>query len=716
VIKNKPQTIFKFKDITVFIIVFVFLFTVFFSKSILIKTIKEEKEISPQAVFYIEKINRFLHDKDLNKILLNAYIKNGEFKKALETVAKLPENFETSIYKTELYKKIYFKTKNETYLKKARSSLKTALKHAQKETEFKQIYLQASNLDFKNITFQALSHLKEYRAEYAETAVSLKKYDTALKEFLKLYKNTEEKKYLIKALQTALYAKNKKAVSLLLSQQTQLSQKEKNLFLEAAIWIKQKKSIKKFLTDKTPYRLKTQALLALKDYKALYSAAQKHNDTKLMAQAALWAKNYRQAQKIYLKLYKKNKKYAKTLYALAVANHDYTLMEKTLKEEIKKGNLKKINELVTVFTNNFHLHSGAVFFEKMYNEYKNPKLLKAAFSLYETQGDIRGMIKTASKLGNDISPYIAIKTARIYLGKRQIKNSYDILQKALVKHPRDLNVLKNLYDIETYLNVDSEKTLKTIIKLEPSTYYVVKLSDLYISKNRLKKAWELLNRYKYDNSFYELQKLSTAFKMKNYDYVLKYAKTAPEYVKEENYFWYLYIQSAKKTNLKLKNIYTASLKYTDILTNEFYWYLIDRKDKDIKKYVSQIKNKKILYSAYLTLHEYKKAYDILTAYLNDKSAEFLTQSYYLLDKIDPYSEKIKFFIYKKLKNTLDLNKKTDQNVFDVYFSLALKYAHIAEINKLLNYAKKHYANYQEYTVLYNVHFGNYEKIEYMEKK
>jgi hypothetical protein len=657
-----------------------------------------------------------MHSKELNSILLKAYIQNNDISKALNIIKTMPENFKKYKYRVIVYEKKYFISKNKNVIKKIKNSLKKALKIAKTDKEFEFIYKKALEFDMPEIEFNALKHIqKKYYPQYLNLALFFKKYQTAKQGYFNLYKQTHNKKYLIKTLQTALWTKDYKMMQKILNINTNLDEKEKNIFLQASITLKNKKLIKKFLSKKAPLNLQIQAYLVLKKYKQVYKLAKKENNLTLMAKSALWMKNYKTAQKLFKKLYKNNKSYTKTLYSLAIVNHNYNLIEKTLKEEIKLGKLSKINELTTIFTNNFHLNKGAEFFKKMYKKFHDKRLLTAAFTLYETEGDTENMLKTAEMLGKDITPYIALKTSRIYLGKRQINKSYKLLTTALKKNPDNITLLKNLYDIETYLNKNPKKTLQKIVSLQPSQYYVVKLSDIYLSKNEYEKAWDLLNKYDYKTPFYILTKLYTAYTMQKYSFVLNYAKNAPDFIKKENYFWYLYINSAKAKNLPLKHIYKESFKYTDFFKKDFYWYLINNKDRDITDYLYKIKNKKILYSAYLVLGNYKKAYYILKQ-KNSSNLKFLIKYYYLLDKIDPYEEKIKFLIYKKITSNFSYKEKLPEDIFEIYFSLSLKYASIRKINNLLKYAEKNYPDHIKFQTLYNINMGNYEKLEYMEKK
>jgi len=112
-VELKANKFFNLKETIIFIIVFVTLFAVFFSKSILISAIKNEKKFSPQAVFYIEKLNSILKDPEINKVLINAYLQTGKYQKALKLLDGQKESFETLKQKTEIYKKLYIKKKQD---------------------------------------------------------------------------------------------------------------------------------------------------------------------------------------------------------------------------------------------------------------------------------------------------------------------------------------------------------------------------------------------------------------------------------------------------------------------------------------------------------------------------------------------------------------------------------------------------------------------------
>jgi len=207
------------------------------------------------------------------------------------------------------------------------------------------------------------------------------------------------------------------------------------------------------------------------------------------------------------------------------------------------------------------------------------------------------------------------------------------------------------------------------------------------------------------------------YKMKKYDEILKYAAKAPEYVKKERFFWENYLLSAQKKGLDLKPIYFESFKYTDSLKNSFYWYLINKKDKEISKYLKEIKDPEILYSAYMILGKYNKAYEILKQ--NPKNdVNYLLQELYLTSILYKNANKKEFYIFRRLDKYINKNPELlkQKDIFDAYFTLSLKYSYAKKIERLLQFAKKNFSDYDKYYRLYHLKYKNYENLMYMERK
>lgn len=677
----QPKNFLNKREILIFFGLFVVLLIVFFPKNIISNFINKKYADPSIKIKYLETMLQTKDDLNLKIELINAYLKTNQFKKALTLINQLPKNKKNLLLKFQTLEKYYFASKNKKILKQLKNTLTLLASY----NDYKFIYKKAIELNMPTLELNALKHLKEEK--YFSTLIDMLMWKKKDKELLSLLQKNKTKSY---------------------------SQKTYVKMLQAALYLKDKNLIKYFLTKvktNTNPLLVANSYVAIKQYKKGYKIIKKYfpKNTRLLAQFALWSKDFKSALKYYQKLNNN----PKIIYQLALSLHRYDILEKMLKQEVKNKHFDKIDELKFVFMQNFHIKEGISFFNQMYKKYKLKKFLLAEFYFYETLGDTQGMKKIAKQLGKEITPYIAMKVANIYLSEKKPQKGYEVLLLAS-KNGGNKVFYNTLYNFAIITNHKKE-AFKLLQKKASTSQDFIQLATYYEENNQINKAFDVLNKHKFNDNYFFFKFINTAYKAKKYNQVINISKNKKdkEILSNPNY-WYLYASSYEKLNKikKAKQIYIQSLKYLG--TNPaFYWFLVNHKDTDIKYYIDDIKDDKLLLASFSLLKKYKKALIVVKRLLSKdpNDLDLLVTYYNILENLHKNNTKIRFKIYKLSKKLA----KTNEHFFKIYFQFALYYEPYYKMKRHLKYAKK-FDDYIDYQILFFTYYGEYNKLKELEKK
>ena len=671
-------------EIIIFFTLFIILFIVFFPKNLINNFVKKDYANPNIKIEYLETMLKTKDDKNLKLELIKAYLKINKFNKALKLLNTLKENKNILLLKENILEKQYFSTKNnKAILKELNSTLFKLISY----NDYNFIYKKATQLNLIDLKILTLKHL-----------------DNNINQLIDIY----------------LWKKDKNALLQLLkeNQNKNLSQKEYFKLLNISIYLKNKQYVKYYLSKiksiKQNPSLVINAYIFLNNQKKAYKLIKKYSkNKKLIAQFALWTKDYKTA----FQYHKYLPDTQKTTYQLALTLHKYDVMERILINQIKHKQFDKIDELKFVFLQTYHIQKGINFFNKMYKKYKLKKFLLAEFYLYDTIGDIDGIKNTAKLLGKNITPYIAMKVANIFLGEKNPQEGYKYLLLAYKNNKTNKTFNHTLYNFAIITN-HKKIALEVLQKTANNYLDFIHLADYYKESNPYK-AFQILDNHKQflNNQYYFFSYINIAFKAKQYNKIISISKkqTNPEILNNPN-FWYLYATSYEKLNdiKNAKQVYLKSLKY--LKTNPaFYWFLVNNKDLEIKQYLDKINDKNLLLSSYILLTKYNKALIITQKLLskNPNDLNLLVTYYDLLEKLHKNNNKLKFKIFKLSKKMFEHNKS--EQIFKIYFQFGLYYQPYYKMKKLLQYAKK-FDDYEKYQIMFYSYYGEYNKLKNLEKK
>lgn len=671
-------------EIIIFFTLFIILFIVFFPKNLINNFVKKDYANPNIKIEYLETMLKTKDDKNLKLELIKTYLKINKFNKALKLLNTLKENKNILLLKENILEKQYFSTKNnKAILKELNSTLFKLISY----NDYNFIYKKATQLNLIDLKILTLKHL-----------------DNNINQLIDIY----------------LWKKDKNALLQLLkeNQNKNLSQKEYFKLLNISIYLKNKQYVKYYLSKiksiKQNPSLVINAYIFLNNQKKAYKLIKKYSkNKKLIAQFALWTKDYKTA----FQYHKYLPDTQKTTYQLALTLHKYDVMERILINQIKHKQFDKIDELKFVFLQTYHIQKGINFFNKMYKKYKLKKFLLAEFYLYDTIGDIDGIKNTAKLLGKNITPYIAMKVANIFLGEKNPQEGYKYLLLAYKNNKTNKTFNHTLYNFAIITN-HKKIALEVLQKTANNYLDFIHLADYYKESNPYK-AFQILDNHKQflNNQYYFFSYINIAFKAKQYNKIISISKkqTNPEILNNPN-FWYLYATSYEKLNdiKNAKQVYLKSLKY--LKTNPaFYWFLVNNKDLEIKQYLDKINDKNLLLSSYILLTKYNKALIITQKLLskNPNDLNLLVTYYDLLEKLHKNNNKLKFKIFKLSKKMFEHNKS--EQIFKIYFQFGLYYQPYYKMKKLLQYAKK-FDDYEKYQIMFYSYYGEYNKLKNLEKK
>jgi len=689
--KYKQKSFFSYKEIIIFVVFFIILFIIFNPQNTAKKFVEANSTNKVEVEFLLNELKKNPDDEKTIEKLAKVYFKRGEFDKALKYADMLPQDKKTTLLKIDILTSYYFQKKDPEIIKKLKKNL---------------IFLLALDKNYEYTDFV----LKKAR-EFSLTDVLL----------FALYKLSYQEKYFDQLLDVLMWKKNFKEakILMLLSQNRNFSQKTYRKIISYALYMKDydiaKKYLPKLIEDEN-YKFLTDVYLALGEPKKAFKIIQKYShDPNELLKYALWTESYDKA--LYY-MEQTPQRYSKKAYELAKFTHNTYYVKKILEHYIATGDYDKISELTQLFFNTNSVDEGIKYYESMYEKTNNPIFLKELFQLYYITGNAEGMAKTAIKMGDAITPSIALKVTSILLAKKEFDKAYELLMKAKNnldndEHVNKLEFYRTLYNISKLTNhLDTANEMLSHLN---NAYEVIYMAQRYQRKNP-KKALEIMlqNKEYLKNPAVMLNFMALAYKLKRYDLIIKYAQeTKDKKLLQNPTFWHYYASALIKTKGYdyAKKRLKESLKYTKN-HDYFYWFLINHKDKEIRKYLPQIKNDKILFSAYQMLGEKQKAMLIAKKLLKKEPYNLdLLISYYYLNP----TSKLRFKIYKLLKRQAKHRLK-DENFFDKYFSFALYYETPAKIKKLLKYAKAHFKDYKKYYLEYYSFYGMYDKIAQMEKQ
>ncbi len=708
----------KTKDILIFVLFFIALFVAIFPKNISFDLSYNRHNYNDigTKIKYLQSALKKQNNPKLRFELANSYFQIGNYNKALDSLNYIKPSFRVLALKEKILEGVYFNHKNKKNLHKLLSVLEDMAKLAFYKKEMQNVYQKTIALNNVEATIKILKILQTKNKNYLIPLIDVLMWKHKNKELLQIVKQNENK---------------------------QLPKKVRLKIIEVSYFLKNKQLLAKIITKIDPKTNTKQVIdgyLFLGEPKKAYMVAKKYKfkNIKFLAKLALWSDNYQDALKYYQKLYTKHptNEYKKMIYKIALALNRYDIMENILIKEVKNGDFSKIKDLEFVFMQNFHLQKGAKFFDDMYKKHHLNKFLVAEFYFYDVLGETSNMKKIANKMGKNITPYAALQVSGVYLGEKNPQKAYELLLLAS-KNPDFYNLdplndkqtlnsnkymfYKTLYSFAllTHHKQEAVEVLKKVIPMRENPYDLVSLANYYEEKEPQKAFDILIKSYsKNKNNIYYFFKLfNIAYKLKKWKFVIRMAKdvTNPN-ILNKPYFWDNYASAYQKIGdyAMAKNIYLKSFRYT-YEHNGFYWFLVNNKDKSIKQYLGKIKDKQLLLATYNVLGYYKKEKTLIDKMLRKKPNDFglLVAKYNLLSNMGKMDEKLSFRLYKMCLQKIKSNKAIlyNENFFQVYFNLALKYGSMYKIKKLMKFAKRNFKDFDYYKLSFYSYYGDYSKLK-----
>ena len=691
----------NFWELIFFIVIFSFFLFLAFPDRTLPKFLKNNN--SKTAIKYLENLILFYpNNNKLYYLLVKKYIQLGAYKKAESLLLNKKPSWMKYYYEYLIAKRLYFEKKlKKNYVK---SKLYILLNFAKNIKQKKFIYKEARSFGFIYIEFTVLKYLNKPK-EYVNLLVYLKKYNLALKILKKSLNKHFDEDLFNKLIDIALYKKNLKLAEYYSLKYFYLIKTYKGYesLLRVGILTKNKTLIKYSINKVHNLNLKLEGFLVLKEYNNALKILAEEKNYYLMAQIFFQKKDYKNSLKYFLKDgFKKN---IKIITYLAYLLHDYNLLEKILINKIKKGDFNKVNDLVYVFLKSGEIKKGEKVFKNFYKKMKKDIFLKALFQMYYAKKDIKNIKKIVWKF-KKLPLNIALYVSDLYISQHNFKKAFEVMLKAYPKtykyYERLLFIVYHLKNSNDNLKVN---ILSKILKINKKPEYVMDLFLIYLKQNKLK-AFNYLKHNYVPNKELMYQLLKTAYELKKYNFIIHFKP-----FRKTDFYYVFLIKALKKlnySNLKVKKIYLQAIKRYPSLKKDYFWFLINTKDKEIANYLNEIKDKHILLGAYLLLHKKYEAIRVLSSLLRqDNNLKEWINYYYLSD-----SEKIRFKIYRKIEFLIKKNKNLLKNrvILDFYFQASLKYKTSWGIKKLLFFIKQNNLNYKKYEMLYLQYIGAYEKL------
>ncbi|ACM92300.1 hypothetical protein NAMH_1427 [Nautilia profundicola AmH] len=686
-----------------FVVIFIIFLLAAFPRNTLYTMIKNDN--SETAVKYLQNILKFYPSSKLEYILAEKYINLGEFKKAEQLLKKQKDSYQKFYYEYLIAKRKYFNKKSG--ISEIKKFLYTLFEYAKKDKQFEYIYKEAKSFNLLDLEFETLKHL-HYTDELINVALALKKYKTALRYLESEVNKKFNENYFIKMEEVLLYLKENTLANLYARQFYKKIKTKKGFdtLLRVGLLTKNTKLIR-FSVDRSENKeLKLQAYINLKRYKDAVKILKNTDNYYLLAEVYLWNKEYDKALEYFIK--DGVKKNIKIVIPLAMYLKKESLLLNIFEDKVKRGNLKYIKELTYTYINNAQFERGIKFYKKLYQRTKKDLFLVELFKIYYALGDDEKVLKLADEFRR-IPLDVAFYVSNIYISDMNYKKAYEVMKK--IKSDT-YQYYSRMYYLSDKLNLiqDKIKWLKHMneIKKEPQTIYELYLS--YLNENNIKKAYDVLEKnYMYSNALL-FEYLKYTYKNKNYKAILSLnIKNKPEFY----YEFLVKVYNDLHKYEKLDKLYQRLIYKYPKFRNDYFWFLLDRKDKRIANYLNQIKDENILLGAYLLLNKKYEAMKLLKKQLKKQNnINLLIQYYYLTN-----DEKIKFMLFRRIDKLITRNKKIlkNQTYRDFYFYNLLHYGSYYKIKKILNYLKSHNLNYKKYYALYLDYMRAYEKLRRFER-
>jgi hypothetical protein len=686
------------KELIAFVSLFIVFLIAAFPENILPQILKND--YSETSLKYLERLIEVYKNNNLVYLLIDKYVYIGEYTKASKLLANQKKTYKRYFYEYVIVKNLFFQKKFS--LKDVKYKLQQLYKYADDNKKKEFIYKEAISFSFYDLAFLSIKDLDKLK-EYIELAIYLKKYNLAIKKLLSELNKKFDEYYFNKLIEIALYTKKTKIASYAALEYYSFVRSKKGYENLLRVGIVSKNSfLVKYSIDKTDNEeLKLQGYLVIKDYQHALKIAKKMKNYNLIAQIYLLQRDYQNALRYFIKDgFEKN---IKVITSLAYLLKKYSLLEKILLSKIEKGDYSKLSDLTYIYQSSVQYEKGIKVYKRLYKKTKNDLFLKELFKLYYDIGDdesIKELVKKFKKLPLNIALY----ASDLYISERNYKLAYKIMKKAV---SNKYEYYERLWFLANKLGYKNEelKILYKMQKIKVTAKNTLALYLLYLEKDKVLAFNYLKDKYTYSETlFYEL--LKTAYELKKYKYIINLKPS----MKPSFYYSFL-IKSylALKKYHKVKKIYQEAIKKYPEFENDYYWFLISTKDKSIKKYLSKIKDKKILLGAYIVLGNKFNALKIIKELAQKENNIDLWLDYYYLSD----DEKVRFLVFKKIDLLISHNKNLlfNEKVLEFYFYNSLFYKSAPSIEKLLFFIKKHNLNYKKYLLMYLEHFREIERLK-----
>ncbi|WP_234697187.1 tetratricopeptide repeat protein [Nitrosophilus alvini] len=464
-----------------------------------------------------------------------------------------------------------------------------------------------------------------------------------------------------------------------------------------------------------------------------------------LAKLSLWTDRGNEALENYYYIFKKSgkKELKKQILDLSLSLKRYDIAEEILKSMIQKGDLSKIKDLTYVFKMNAHSKDGIAFFKKIYKKTGSQEVLFEILHLFESEGDVEGMLKTAELLYKKQRFFptgTALKVARTLYSKRKIKEAYRVLLQAK-PYTKDDNYLfwKTLLQLSLVLQ-EFESAYEALKKIEKSKKAdiddITKLIVFYEKKGKNKEAMKLAykNWIKYKNPTLFFHFVRIASNLKKWNKIISACQDIKnERLLENPYFWIVLSKAYQEIQdiENAKETYKRGLKYTDFsndLFTSFIWFLIDTKEiKELKHYISKFEriakngHTNALLSAYIALKKHLKAMEIIKKELS-KEPDNISLLILYSDILQMYGkfDEAKFVRFKAYKLSLAAMKR-DRNIlgnrefFENHLRLAFFFEPAYKISKLIKLGENRFGKEAVLPYIISLHLSrnSYESAQFI---
>ncbi|MEO2068952.1 MAG: tetratricopeptide repeat protein [Desulfurobacteriaceae bacterium] len=431
-----------------------------------------------------------------------------------------------------------------------------------------------------------------------------------------------------------------------------------------------------------------------------------------LAKISLWVQKPQEALRAYTKFYgiQKDKRVLKEIYRLAVALRDFKTAQnalETLAKENPKEFLKNfsVDEVFGLFQQTGDIDKGIELLSQL--NIDSPKILRKFAKFYWFYGMPQKALEIFSKLRAEgkLTLEDALLLSNILISKRKYKEALSVL-KDFSSKAGNSNYLfwRTLADISWELGdfKTSVEAIKRITRIGKAKKEDWERLIIFLSQNSPEKALDLsLKGYeKFKSLNFLFYFFDLAFRLERWEDVIKLIEELPTEEKKkllsQTWIEYTYVTSLLKTGqiLKALNFLKSSLERKlnkDFLAEYLYLLMklhkVEELEKALKKYQkaeSLIPESFIL--SYIYLQEGKKAL-LLSNKVKNLDPLLKADVLELIGR-KKEAKKLRFLVYKSLKEEVKGGNNNDVNILTNYLRTSLYFENGSKFLQVLPRYKK----------------------------